>query len=207
MSRLHLEIPQIYVVQRPRGYISPHLWQTGVPVAFLNYDLNSYQHYGNTSYKQHYLALNGGINLGDWAFRHIGAKSWDSSGESSYHRIATYVKRPIVPLRSELTVGDFTTDGAAVEAIGLRGVRLASDDRMLPTSLRGYAPTVRGIAHSNARVTISQNGHIIRQLNVPAGAFEISDLNPTGYSGELHVEVLEASGDDFYFFVSVGERL
>ncbi|MDO9777244.1 FimD/PapC N-terminal domain-containing protein, partial [Glaesserella parasuis] len=50
MSRLHLEIPQIYVVQRPRGYISPHLWQTGVPVAFLNYDLNSYQHYGNTSY-------------------------------------------------------------------------------------------------------------------------------------------------------------
>ncbi|MDG6448548.1 fimbria/pilus outer membrane usher protein [Glaesserella parasuis] len=40
-----------------------------------------------------------------------------------------------------------------------------------------------------------------------AGAFEISDLNPTGYSGELHVEVLEASGDDFYFFVSVGERL
>ncbi|KEZ23250.1 FimD/PapC N-terminal domain-containing protein [Glaesserella parasuis] len=98
VSRLHLEIPQIYVVQRPRGYISPHLWQTGVPVAFLNYDLNSYQHYGNTSYKQHYLALNGGINLGDWAFRHIGAKSWDSSGESSYHRIATYVKRPIVRL-------------------------------------------------------------------------------------------------------------
>ncbi|WP_279427249.1 fimbria/pilus outer membrane usher protein [Glaesserella parasuis] len=74
-------------------------------------------------------------------------------------------------MRSDLTVGDFTTDGAVVEAIGLHGVRLSSNDRMLPTSLRGYAPTVRGIAHSNARVTISQNGHIIRQLNVPCWCF------------------------------------
>lgn len=57
-------------------------------------------------------------------------------------------------------------------------MQLASDDNMLPNSQRGFAPTVRGIANSSAIVTIRQNGYVIYQSNVPAGAFEINDLYP-----------------------------
>ncbi len=45
----------------------------------------------------------------------------------------------------------------------------------LPDSLKGFAPVVRGIAKSNAQITIKQNGYAIYQTYVSPGAFEISD--------------------------------
>ena len=71
---------------------------------------------------------------------------------------------------------------------------LGSDDRMYPESQRGYAPVVRGIANSNARVQVRQNGNIIYETTVAPGAFEIDDLYPTGYGGNLDVVVTEADG-------------
>ncbi|MFQ9622606.1 MAG: fimbria/pilus outer membrane usher protein [Enterobacteriaceae bacterium] len=66
---------------------------------------------------------------------------------------------------------------------------LASDDDMLPESLRGYAPVVRGIARTNAQVIIRQNGYEIYQTYVAPGAFEITDMYPTGGSGDLAVTI------------------
>lgn len=65
---------------------------------------------------------------------------------------------------------------------------------MLPNSQRGFAPTVRGIANSSAIVTIRQNGYVIYQSNVPAGAFEINDLYPSSNSGDLEVTIEESDG-------------
>ncbi|MBW6086650.1 fimbria/pilus outer membrane usher protein [Escherichia coli] len=42
------------------------------------------------------------------------------------------------------------------DSVSFRGVQLASDDNMLPDSLKGFAPVVRGIAKSNAQITIKQ---------------------------------------------------
>lgn len=64
---------------------------------------------------------------------------------------------------------------------------------MLPDSLKGFAPTVRGIAKSNARVTIKQNGYVIYQTYVSPGAFAINDLYPTSSSGDLQVTVKRAT--------------
>ncbi|MGC6745544.1 fimbria/pilus outer membrane usher protein [Escherichia coli] len=73
-------------------------------------------------------------------------------------------------------------------------MQLASDDNMLPNSQRGFAPTVRGIANSSAIVTIRQNGYVIYQSNVSAGAFEINDLYPSSNSGDLEVTIEESDG-------------
>ncbi|WP_211629356.1 fimbria/pilus outer membrane usher protein, partial [Paraburkholderia nemoris] len=102
---------------------------------------------------------------------------------------------------SQLTIGEGYTTGELFTSTAFRGVRLATDDRMLPDSLRGYAPTVRGIATSNAKVTISQNGVTIYQTTVAPGAFEINDLYPTGYGGDLNVSVTEADGSVHTFSV------
>lgn len=80
------------------------------------------------------------------------------------------------------------------DSVSFRGVQLASDDNMLPDSLKGFAPTVRGIAKSNAQVTIKQNGYVIYQTYVAPGAFAIDDLFPTSSSGDLTVEVKEQDG-------------
>lgn len=94
----------------------------------------------------------------------------------------------------ELTAGDSYTPSALFDSLPFRGLQLASDDNMLPDSMKGFAPTIHGIARSNAQVTIRQNGYIINQRYVPPGAFTINDLYPTAASGDLTVEVKESDG-------------
>ena len=102
--------------------------------------------------------------------------------------------------QNTLTIGDSSTSGDVFDSFQFRGLKLASDPSMWPDSQRGFAPTVRGIAQSNAEVTIKQNGYIIYQTHVPAGSFEITDIYPTTSSGGLHVIIKEADGSERSFF-------
>ncbi|TLG88620.1 fimbrial biogenesis outer membrane usher protein, partial [Pseudomonas edaphica] len=102
--------------------------------------------------------------------------------------------RNIAPWNSKLIIGETNTSGELFDSVGFRGVQLATDDRMLPESLRGYAPVVRGVASTNALVEIRQNNILIYQAPVAAGAFEFNDLYSTGYGGELAVTIIEADG-------------
>lgn len=206
--RLDLTIPQAWVVRRPQGYVSPAQWQEGVPVLFANYDVNHYRYRttGMGFSQQTYLGLQGGLNIGGWAIRHSGATefSQNSLGQSSHtpyvgHEL--YARRGIAQLQGDLTVGDFSTSGQLLEGVAIRGFSIASDDRMLPYSQRGYAPVVQGIADSNANVTVRQGGNIIYQTTVPAGPFIIDDLYPSGYVGDLEVEVKESNGQTRTFKV------
>ncbi|HEI2772846.1 TPA: fimbrial biogenesis outer membrane usher protein [Escherichia coli] len=200
--KLNIEIPQALVAIRPRGYISPSQWQSGVPAAFVHYNANHYQYQiSGAKNNQTYLGLRGGVNFAGWAFRHRGSENWNNGHSEGYHAIETNIQHDIAMLRAQLTAGDFTTSGDLMNSASLRGIRLASDDRMLPGSLRGYAPVIRGIANSNAKVTIRQGGNIIYETTVPAGPFIISDLYPSGYSGELYITVTESGGQSRTFSV------
>jgi outer membrane usher protein len=198
--RLDTSVPQAYLGLMARGYVDPKYWDSGVNAGLLNYNFNSYrtssQGLAQTS---SYLGLNAGLNLGRWHIRHNSSLNWQSGigGAPSNHRwqnIATYAQRDLPSIRAQLTLGDSWTSGEIFDSIGLRGVQLATDDRMLPQSLRGYAPTVRGVADSNAKVTVSQNGMLIYQTTVAPGPFTIDDLYATGYGGDFEVTVTEASG-------------
>lgn len=91
-------------------------------------------------------------------------------------------------------MGDSNTGNDVFDSVGFRGARLYSSDSMYPDSLQGYAPTVRGIARTAAKLTIRQNGYVIYQSYVSPGAFSITDLNPTSSSGDLEVTVDEKDG-------------
>lgn len=198
--RLDVSVPQAALGQMPRGYVSPEYWDAGVPAALLNYNFNSY-HSSSQGLSQttSYLGLNAGFNVGPWHLRQDSTINWQSAtpGSPARHRwqnIDSYVQRDLPSLHAQLTVGDSYTDGQVFDSFSLRGVQLATDDRMLPDSLRGYAPVVRGMASTNAMVTIRQNGVQIYQTTVAPGPFTINDLYPTGYGGNLDVTVNEADG-------------
>ncbi len=76
-----------------------------------------------------------------------------------------------------------------------------SDNDMKPDSMQGFAPVIRGIARSNAEVTVYQNGHSIYKATVPPGPFEFSDMYPTGSSGDLKVVIKESDGSQSSFIV------
>ncbi|EDV3185033.1 fimbria/pilus outer membrane usher protein, partial [Salmonella enterica subsp. diarizonae] len=91
----------------------------------------------------------------------------------------------------KLTVGQSYLNSAIFDAFRFTGVTLASDDRMLPPSLQGYAPQISGIANSNAQVTVSQNGRILYQTRVSPGPFVLPNLSQN-ISGNLDVTLRES---------------
>ncbi|ENT7566251.1 fimbria/pilus outer membrane usher protein, partial [Shigella sonnei] len=140
-----------------------------------------------------YLNMQNGANFGPWRLRNY--STWTRNDQtSSWNTISSYLQRDIKALKSQLLLGESATSGSIFSSYTFTGVQLASDDNMLPNSQRGFAPTVRGIANSSAIVTIRQNGYVIYQSNVPAGAFEINDLYPSSNSGDLEVTIEESDG-------------
>ncbi len=194
-QRLNLSIPQIALYRDARGYVSPSRWDDGIPTLFTNYSFtgsdNRYRQ-GNRSQRQ-YLNMQNGANFGPWRLRNY--STWTRNDQtSSWNTISSYLQRDIKALKSQLLLGESATSGSIFSSYTFTGVQLASDDNMLPNSQRGFAPTVRGIANSSAIVTIRQNGYVIYQSNVPAGAFEINDLYPSSNSGDLEVTIEESDG-------------
>ncbi|MEW5714305.1 fimbria/pilus outer membrane usher protein [Pseudomonas sp. SB113] len=192
---LAASVPQAYMKRSMRGYIDPESFDEGIAAGLLNYNFSTSAVTAGEGDGRTYLGLNAGINLGAWRLRHQGAQSWNNrTGFETYQNTATYVQRSIIPWQSQLTLGDTFSNGQIVDGVRLRGVTLATDDRMRPQTQQGYAPQVRGVADSNATVTISQNGYTIYETTVAPGPFVISDLHATGYGGDLIVSVTEVDG-------------
>ncbi|WP_410209680.1 fimbria/pilus outer membrane usher protein [Aquirhabdus sp.] len=200
--RLDLSVPQAMVSRSARGYVDPRYWDHGVTAATLGYNFNTYQTQMNGKDQTlSYLGLNSGFNLGEWQFRHNSSISKFTDSATKWQNIATYAQYNSAALRSRFILGDSNTSGEVFDTLAFRGIQLVSDDRMLPDSLRGYAPVVRGVADTNALVEIRQNGFLIYQSTVAAGPFEIKDLYATGYGGDLNVTVTEADGRQRTFVV------
>jgi outer membrane usher protein len=205
--RLDVSVPQAYLGQRPRGYVDPKYWDDGVSAGLLNYNFNAYRTSSHgVAQTSAYLGLNAGVNLGLWHFRHNSALTWQSAiagtrPRQRWQNISTFAQRDLPGLRAQWSIGDSWTSGEVFDSIGVRGMQIATDERMLPQSLRGYAPTVRGVANSNARVTVRQNGMVIYQTTVAPGPFSVNDLYATGYGGDLEVSVNEADGRTHTFSV------
>lgn len=199
LQRLYLSIPQAFMGNQVQGYIAPELWDDGITAGLLNYNYTGSnirsEEGGPFSYS--YLSLQSGINVGAWRLR--GTTTWSYSQgsgveESRWQHTNTYLERGISSLHSRLTLGDGYTTGDVFDGINYRGAQMASDDNMLPDSLRSFAPVVRGIARGTAKVSVKQNGYEIYQTTVPPGAFTINDIYATGTSGDLQVTIVEVNG-------------
>lgn len=204
-QQLLLSIPQAAISDQARGYVPESQWDDGINALLLNYSIrgaNSYARDENGSDSDsQYANLRPGINIGPWRIRNYTTWSRYNDEGEQWDTVYTYAQRNIIALKSQLILGDSSSPSDVFDSVPFRGGQLASDDDMLPDSLKGYAPVVRGIARSNAQVTIRQNGYTIYQSYVAPGAFEITDMFPTGGSGDLNVTIREADGSQQQFIV------
>lgn len=200
--RLDILIPQIMVEHYARGSVPINALNEGIPAFFMNYYLNGYssRSHGENTHSA-YGNISTGLNLGLFRFRHQSNLQYNQDNKFEHESIRTYVQRAIPQIESELTLGQSFTNGNLFDSFSYTGAELATDNRMRPQSMQGFAPTVRGVANSNARVRVIQNGFVIYETNVSPGEFVINDLYATGYGGDLTVEVTEASGSVSSFIV------
>lgn len=196
-QQLHLSVPQVFMRRVARGYVSSDQWDPGITAGIVNYQLSASRNEAKGGNAKTTNSFNGavqaGLNIGEWRLRHRSNYN-RNDGKGSWRALETYVQRDIQTWRSRLTIGDGFTSGEILDGISLRGVQLSSDESMLPDSLRGYAPVIRGIAQTSAKVIVKQNGYEIFTTHVAPGPFIIDDLFPTSASGELEVTIEEADG-------------
>nr|WP_256451486.1 outer membrane usher protein [Serratia proteamaculans] len=201
-SSLYLNVPQAYLEYNSDSWDPPSRWDNGIPGVLFDYNLNTQtihqQKQGTNGYT---LSGNGttGANIGTWRLRADWQTRLDhttGSGQptqNSWDWSRYYLYRPIASLGAKLVMGEDYLDSNMFDSFRFTGFSLNSDDNMLPPNLRGYAPEVTGIARTNARVTISQQGRVLYETQVASGPFRIQDINDA-VSGELDVRVEEQDG-------------
>lgn len=201
---LNVYLPQAELKKEPRGFIPTEVWDEGITALFIKHNTNYYESKQNNTTKYLWSSVNSGINFGLWQFRNVSNLNYRSSSNSSgvykYDNVRTYVLRPISSLNSTISAGSITTS-SSFGSLYFNGVKLSNDKRMRSQSMQGYAPEVRGVANSNAKVTIKQMDKIIYENVVPPGPFIIDDLNNTRSSSDYYVTVTEADGTINSFIV------
>lgn len=207
-QQLLLSIPQSALGKVPRGYIDPKEFDEGITAGLLNYSATASQSYarqpGEKDNNSQYVNLRPGLNVGAWRLRNYSTWNRSTTGhdeQQTFSSVYTYAQRDIVAMKSDLTIGQSSSPSDVFDSVPFTGVQVNSDNDMLPDSEKGYAPIIRGTAHSNAQVMVRQNGYVIYQNTVAPGAFEINDLYPTGGSGDLQVTVKETDGSENHFVV------
>ncbi|EJM7985615.1 fimbrial biogenesis outer membrane usher protein [Salmonella enterica] len=193
---LQLRIPQIYRDRLISGESNPASWDDGIPALWASYYVSgSHQQSNGASNVSNWASLNSGMNIGPWRVRN--SSNWGS--DTGWQSVNTTLERDIKRLRSQFQLGQTYTNGELFDSVQMTGVKLETDTSMLPSGLQGFAPVVRGIASSDAKVTIKQNGYTIYQTNVSPGPFEIRDLSQVTAGADLEVTVTEADGTERSF--------
>lgn len=195
---LHITVPQAYLDSIETNYIQPELWQPGVPAINFGYNADYYstQQRGSnrSSTDSAWLGMDIRSSAGGWLIEHFGSQNWDSKMGSHYTNNRTTLKRPITSWKSMFSAGKFYTDSQMFDSIAILGMGLASEDLMRPDSTLNWAPIIRGVAETNARITVTQDGQTIHQSSVPAGPFSIESVLPANTGGELLVTIQESDG-------------
>lgn len=200
--KLSMSIPQLYSKASARGSVPREIWDDGISAGVLNYSIQSYESEFSGKTNSSTLGLyDVGASIGGWRYRQSGSAIYQSTLLSATNVSSSYVYTDLPDLNGKFLFGSTGTNSLLFPSVKLLGAQLFSDDRMLPYSQQGYAPVVRGIARSNARVLITERGIPVYQTTVSPGPFEIADLPSGGYGGNLLVTVTEADGTESQFNV------
>ena len=198
---LYINVPQAFMEYTSENWDPPSRWDNGIPGLLLDYNVNAMSSTQQSDGRSRTVSGNGttGMNMGPWRFRadwqaqYDQSTGKDGSTQKNWDWSRYYAYRAITSLRAKLMLGETSLDSAMFDSFRFSGASLVTDDNQLPSNLRGYAPEVAGVAKTNAKVTISQQGRVIYETTVASGPFRIQDLN-SAVSGKLDVKVEEQDG-------------
>lgn len=208
-GKLNISIPQMWLEYTDATWLPPSRWDHGIPGLLLDYSINGMTSKSDSSARRDYLSSSGtaGLNAGAWRLRADYQASYSRAGgrfASETHDLnisRLYAYRPLTSLQSRLTIGENYVNSTLFDSWRYAGAVVESDENMLPPKLRGYAPEIIGVAKTNARVTVTQQGRVVYESTVPAGPFRIQEMT-SATRGQLDVKVTEQNGEEHTFSVS-----
>ncbi|OMQ23686.1 fimbria/pilus outer membrane usher protein [Serratia oryzae] len=196
---LMITIPQSSLKYNDPNWTPPEQWDKGIPGLLLDYSISGQiNKASNSQDTTRRISAVGttGANVNSWRLRadfQSTMNQREDERDSNFAWSNIYAYLPLPMHAAKLKVGEQFLDSNIFDSFRFAGANLASDERMLPPDLQGYAPQVRGIARSNAKVSVSQGGIVLFETTVPAGPFSIDNLS-SGVRGQLDVKVEEQDG-------------
>ncbi|QGU89817.1 fimbria/pilus outer membrane usher protein [Erwinia sorbitola] len=178
----------------------------GIPAILINYDAN-YQRYEGLRYARRKIKdniefeLESGINLKKWRLR---AKQYHNNEDMPQKRVKfsdIYLERDISAINSRLHMGDGYNNSFYLDSFPYRGIKLASDDNMFPSSQGAVLPWVYGVALTDAEVEVIQNGMTVYRTMVSPGDFVLRNIKLFDKSGFISMIVKESDGTSSYYDV------
>lgn len=192
---LGLVVPADALRELERG---PLGFATGGTAALVNYDLTqtNYRSDGRSS-RYRALSTEMGFNAGEWIVRSRQVHTDQDGGTNTAH-LETYAQRSIAQHRAVLQVGQINLFNPLLPGVQMSGVQVGTEEAL---TARGTGATVAGIANGQARIEVRQQGTLIYTTVVPAGPFELRDVQPLNAQADLEVTVLETDGSPRTFTV------
>ena len=191
-------IPQAWLEYDDPYWVPPSQWENGITGAFIDYNL--FANYSVPKNNSEIVSANSngtaGVNLGAWRFRADYQYQYNRSQGTTNQRFdwtQLYAFRAFPELGAKILLGESYLKTDIFDSFRFVGASFFSDSRMLPPSMRGYAPQITGIAQTNATVIISQNGRVIKQTRVAPGPFNIQDITEA-VQGTLDIAIEEENG-------------
>ena len=198
-NSLYISLPQAFVEYTSENWEPPSRWDNGIAGMLFDYNMNAMTTHQESGGRNDSVSGNGtsGVNMGAWRLRGDWQSQYNKNStggsQSNFDWVRYYAYRAITSLRAKLTLGENYLDSSMFDSFRYTGGSLSTDDNQLPLNLRGYAPEVSGVAKTNAKVTVSQQGRVLYETTVASGPFRIQDLN-SAVSGKLNVKVEEQDG-------------
>lgn len=204
---LNITVPQEAMDNERFTMISPAEWDHGTPSLRSSYSGYFYSSrlkgasgpgwkVDDSTTESAWLSLNTTGNAGPWRLYSIDSFYRNDRHQWKSNHDRAYLARDIALLRSSLQVGEIytRTSGTMTGAIPLRGISLATSERMSLDNQYSYAPVIRGVARTNARLTVRQRDAVIYSTLLTPGAFAIDDLYTAQVGADLDVMVEESDG-------------
>ncbi len=201
-STLYISVPQAWLEYQDSSWLPPSRWENGIPGIMLDYNVNTNVTRPTQGNQSQSASASGtlGANLGAWRLRGDWQGSYNhttgqsNSTQQNFDWSRVYAYRALPGMMAKLTIGETYLMSDLFDSWRYTGAALMSDETQLPPKLRGYAPEVSGIARTNAKVIITQQGRVLYETTVAAGPFRIQELN-SAVNGQLDVRVEEQDGN------------
>lgn len=197
---INYQVPQKYLKNKDIVYNN---WQEGTDGVYVNYQINARKSLSKKNTDWYQGDFSPTLNYGAWRL-HSAATVFTDGRNDSFRSKLLNAERDISDINSRLFLGDLYTQSAIFSSKRIIGANMFSDESMLPYAMRGYSPSISGIASSNAVVEVRQLGQTIYTKTVPAGPFYFPYIPVFGSSGELEIIITEANGARHVEFQSFG---
>ncbi|MBS9009113.1 fimbria/pilus outer membrane usher protein [Escherichia coli] len=204
-QQLLLGIPQVALREKISGIAPEALWDDGISAFLINWQANANRVEGRgirrSVSETFWASLQPGINVGPWRVRNLINWNKSSGNSGNWESIYTRAERGINSIKSRLMLGEDYTPSDIFDSIPFRGVMVSSDESMTPHNQREFSPIVKGIAYTQARIEVRQNGYLIQSQVVAPGEFSLTDLPLSTSHGDLEITVFESDGTTRVFSV------